>query len=169
MADKLQTYASHPAEPRQGKPPEDGCLLVIFGATGDLTKRLLTPALYNLACDKLLPEHFAIVGLGRTTGTTEAFREQLTEDIKKFSTRSNFDEAVWQQFLPRLHYGSLSFDDLQGYRDLAGLLEKLAEEFQTSGNILFYLATPPSLFGTICEKLHQAGFTRTTIGWRRII
>lgn len=169
MTDRPEMYASVPAGPQQGKAPEDGCLLVIFGATGDLMKRLLMPSLYNLACDRLLPEHFAIVGVGRSRWDTDFFRRQLTEDIKKFSTRPQFDETVWSELLPRLHYASVSFDDLKTYHDLSRFLDSLASELKTSGNILFYLATPPAVFGDICANLYQAGFTTSEQGWRRVI
>lgn len=169
MSETLQTYASFPADPRQAKPPEDGCLLVIFGATGDLTKRLLMPSLYNLACDRLLPERLAVVGVGRSAWTTESFRERMTEDIKTFSTRPKFDQAVWNEFAAKLHYYSVSFDDLQTYQSLSRSLDQLSEKLGTAGNILFYLATPPSSFGAICNNLFEAGFTKSEKGWRRVI
>src|SRR5262249_47388103 len=82
--------------PQGSTPPGNPCVLVIFGASGDLTKRLLMPAIYNLACDGLLPKQFALVGVGRSELSAEKFREKMTEDIKTFSTRTKFDEGVWQ-------------------------------------------------------------------------
>ena len=75
--------------------PGDPCIMVIFGASGDLTKRLLMPAIYNLACDKLLPERLAIVGLAMDEHTTESFRDKVSQDIRVFSTRREFDAEVW--------------------------------------------------------------------------
>src|SRR6267154_2189830 len=85
-------------------PPEASCIMVIFGASGDLTKRLLTPALYNLACDGLLPKKFAIIGMAMDKLSTDQFRSRMTEDIKKFTTRQKFDDRVWQDFVARLNY-----------------------------------------------------------------
>lgn len=169
MVATFDTFASNPASSQQGKPPDDGCLLVIFGASGDLMKRLLLPSLYNLACDGLLPEHFAVVGVGRSQWTTEYFRERLTEDIKQFSTRPNLEEAVWSDLLRRMYYSPVSFDDLNTYNELAAYLENLASEWKTGSNILFYLATPPPVFGAICENLSRAGFTHSEHGWRRVV
>src|ERR1700758_118848 len=85
-----------PSAPAQTEaPPSDPCVLVIFGASGDLTKRLLMPAFYNLACDGLLPEQFTIVGIAMDSFTTESFREKMSTDIKSFSTRKEFDTQKW--------------------------------------------------------------------------
>ncbi len=150
-------------------PPREGCLLVIFGASGDLMKRLLMPSLYNLACSGLLPERFAIVGVGRSQWNTEHFRERMSEEIRKFSTRPQFDEKSWNRLSSLLHYASVSFDDLETYHALRKFLDALAQELGTSGNVVFYLATPPPVFGAICENLHQAGLHRSDEGWRRVI
>src|SRR5262245_64400730 len=88
----------------------DPCILIIFGAGGDLTKRLLMPALYNLACDGLLPKHCAIVGMAREPLTTDSFRSKMTDDVQKFTTRP-VDAKKWQDFVARLHYTSGEFDD----------------------------------------------------------
>src|SRR5215510_3759554 len=92
-------------------PPADPCVLVIFGASGDLTKRLLMPALYNLSCDGLLPERFAIAGMAMDELTTEQFRERMSADIVKFNTRKTFDASAWSTFRDRLHYLPGRFDD----------------------------------------------------------
>jgi glucose-6-phosphate 1-dehydrogenase len=164
-----QTQNSLPITLEQKNPPQDGCLLVVFGASGDLMKRLLMPSLYNLACSGLLPEHFGIVGVARTDWNTESFRERMTEDIRKFSTRPEFDEATWNRLSNLLHYVPISFDDSTAYQTLHQHLNTLASNLGTSGNILFYLATPPSAFASICENLHQAGFRESNEGWRRVI
>src|SRR5438067_10427341 len=90
-----QQGAEHPGEP---------CLLVIFGASGDLTKRLLMPALYNLSCDGLLPDQFAIVGIAMDELTTDSFRERMAHDIRSFNTRKEFDAALWDKLCSRLYY-----------------------------------------------------------------
>lgn len=155
--------------PRTANPPHDPCLMVIFGASGDLTKRLLMPALYNLACDQLLPSRFAIVGIAMDDLTTEAFRERMTADIQQFQTRPKFDTEVWQRFVQRLYYTPGNFSDPGAYQRLAALTGKLEGELQTGGNMLFYLATPPSVFGLISVQLEHAGFRNRPHGWTRII
>ncbi len=146
----------------------DPCILVIFGASGDLTKRLLMPALFNLACDGLLPDRFAIVGMAMDDLTIEQFRERMTESIEKFNTRNEFDSAAWTRFRERLHYTSGRFDDAAAFQQLAKAVEKLDLEFRTGGNVLFYMATPPTVFGLVSNQLQQAGFA-TLGGWKRII
>ena len=96
MAIEAQTQRTVGQASRGTVPPGDPCLIVIFGASGDLTKRLLMPAFYNLTCDGLLPEQFAIVGIAMDELTTDDFRKRMTNDIKKFSTRKTFDESNWQ-------------------------------------------------------------------------
>ncbi len=147
----------------------DPCIMVIFGASGDLTKRLLMPAFYNLACDGLFPANCAIVGIAMDELTTEEFRGRMSEDIKKFSTRKEFDPQVWDGFVRRLYYTPGKFDDPAAFQRLAELVTRLDGEYQAQGNILFYMATPPSVFGMVSNSLDKAGFKNTTHGWRRII
>ncbi len=156
-------------KPKGAEPVADPCLLVIFGASGDLTKRLLMPALYNLACDDLLPERFAIVGIAMDEMSTEQFRARMTEDIKKFATRKDFDAGVWEKFVARLHYTSGQFGDDAAYRKLAEVVSGLDAEIGVGGNVIFYMATPPSIFGMISDHLDQAGFKKKEKGWIRII
>src|SRR5579871_6015606 len=110
---------SHGEAPRSTAPPGDPCILVIFGASGDLTKRLLMPAFYNLACDGLLPKQFAIIGTALTDWDTEKFRAQMTSDIKQFSTRQKFDEAVWKDLVSKFYYTPGSFNDAAAYEKVA--------------------------------------------------
>ncbi|MCI0457417.1 MAG: glucose-6-phosphate dehydrogenase [Gemmataceae bacterium] len=160
---------SHPApELNSGSSPGDPCILVLFGASGDLTKRLLMPALYNLLLDGLLPEQFAIVGIAMDELTTDDFRSRMTRDIRQFNTRKDFDEKAWQKLCSRLHYTPGKFDDEAAYARLYQLVTKLDGQCQARGNILFYLATPPSLFGPISGLIDRAGF-RKLPGWKRII
>ncbi len=144
------------------------CTMVIFGASGDLTKRLLMPALYNLECDGLLPRQFALVGTARDEITTEAFRAQMTGHIKTFNTRSTFDPEVWQRLCQRMYYTPGSFDDAAAFARLREMVGRLDSEHGTGGNVLFYFATPPSCFGLISGNLDRAGFKQFA-GWKRII
>ncbi len=157
-------------ERQPGAPhPPDPCLMVIFGASGDLTKRLLMPALYNLACDGLLPPQFAIIGIALDDFTTEQFRARMTEYIRQFNTRPTFDERVWNDFVARLYYTPGSFGDPQAYQRLARLVDQVDAEVQTEGNLLFYMATPPSVFGLVSTHLDRAGFKKRGKGWSRIV
>jgi glucose-6-phosphate 1-dehydrogenase len=148
--------------------PCDACLMLVFGASGDLTKRLLVPALYNLACDGLLPENFALLGTALDELTTESFRERMNTDIKKFHTRKEFDPKVWDDLVRRFYYVPGSFADIAVIEKLKSEAANLALQHDTRGNILFYFATAPKFFGTICDKLHEGGF-KDGPGWKRII
>jgi glucose-6-phosphate 1-dehydrogenase len=170
MADQLHVhFTGGAAQPGGAVAMPDPCVMVIFGASGDLTKRLLMPALYNLACDGLLPERFAILGVALDDMTTDAFRDRMSRDIKSFSTRKEFDAGVWDRFVQRLNYTSGKFDDPAVYKRLAEMARRLDGEHKTGDNLLFYLATPPSLFGIICGNLERAGLNARTGGWRRVI
>lgn len=151
------------------QPPAEPCVLVIFGASGDLTKRLLMPAFYNLASDGLLPEQFAIVGIAMDEFTTESFREKMSNDIPQFSTRKEFDQKTWDWLCSRIYYMQGKFDDNAAFAGLAQLVLKLDEKYQARGNVLFYMATPPSVFGLISDNLEKAGFKTSSAGWKRII
>src|SRR4051812_10560525 len=156
------------AGPAAAHPPGGPCVVVIFGASGDLTKRLLVPALYNLACEGLLPEQFAVAGMAMDELTTDAFREQMGRDIRSFHTRGQFDDAAWDQLCTRLHYTPGRFDDPGAFARLLELVRRLDAECHAGGNVLFYMATPPPLFGPISGQLAAAGFGAMA-GWQRII
>jgi glucose-6-phosphate 1-dehydrogenase len=143
-------------------------VLVILGASGDLTKRLLMPALYNLACDGLLPEEFAIVGMARREMTTAAFREQQRQEINKFNTRRSFDAERWQWLESKLHYTAGEFDDAAAYGRLRALVEEVGRGTAAASNTLLYLAISPEFFAVVNQQLAAAGFTRLP-GEKRII
>ena len=171
MAEKAQVYGSIGQESHALDQVSKPCIMLIFGASGDLTKRLLMPALYNLACDGLLADNFAVLGAAVSDISSEEFRERMSgeeDGIKKFHTRKEFDQAVWDKLVSRLHYQSCSFDDQAGFARLKETVAKLDTQYQTGGNVLFYFATAPSFFGLICDNLYYAGF-RDGPGWRRII
>ena len=143
-------------------------VLVILGASGDLTKRLLMPALYNLACDGLLPDDFAVVGMARGDGTTETFRGQQRQEIARFHTRRSFDEQRWQWLESRLHYTAGEFGDPAAYAQLRELVAKVAAGTAAADNTLLYLAISPDFFAVVNQQLAAAGFTRLS-GRKRII
>lgn len=145
------------------------CVLVLFGAAGDLTRRLLMPALYNLACDGLLSPHLAIVGVAMEALSTEEFRARLGADVRRFTTRKEFNEEVWAGFAGRLDYVTGRFEDTATYVRIAAQAEVLGERYATGGNVLFYLATPPAVFGLIGRMLAETGLSTHPSGWRRLI
>src|SRR5262245_9299405 len=112
-------------------PRGDSCVLVVFGAAGDMMRRLLMPSLYNLACDGLLPQRFAIIGVAREEQTDEQFRVHMSSEVQRFSTRKDFDAATWDRLRDRLHYTHGRFEDDATYRRIAELLEKLGAQHQT--------------------------------------
>jgi glucose-6-phosphate 1-dehydrogenase len=160
--------------PAHQAPP---CVLVIFGAGGDLTKRLLMPAIYNLAKAKLLSEKFAIIAVDRTPKPVEDFRDYLAEGIRSFvsDTASGpatepFDRQAWEFIASRITHFAGDLTQPDTYARLHDTLEKTAALHQTGGNAVFYLAVASQLFGTIVEQLGAVGLTREMDGsWRRVI
>src|ERR1043166_8795352 len=145
------------------------CILVIFGAAGDLTKRKLIPALYNLHKNNLLPDQFAVIGLARAEMNDEEFRDRLRGDMDDFATEP-VDAATWEWLSQRLTYLSGDFDDDATYAELKNALGKLDQEQNTRGNYCFYLATAPHYFASVVEKLGAAGLTdETQEHWRRVV
>ena len=156
---------------RQAQP----CTMVIFGGAGDLTRRLLIPALYNLARDKRLPKPFNLVGMARTDLTTDSFRDELTKSLKNFAS-NKVDNTVWDAIVAGMSYIQGNFDDDEAYHGLAKQLAEVqpeggkAEGSEVAGNVLFYLATAPEFFGGIVERLSKAGLMQEAEGaWRRVI
>ena len=153
--------------PRIGR-AADPCVMVIFGAAGDLTRRKLIPALYNLARLQLLSREFAIVGLARAPMSTEDFRSKVSEDIKQFASET-VDPDLWEWFVRRIYYQSSDFNDPNAYQQLKTTLEKVDKDHSTHGNCFFYLATAPDYFGSIVENLAQVGLMTEEGHWRRVI
>jgi glucose-6-phosphate 1-dehydrogenase len=141
------------------------CILAIFGATGDLTRRKIFPALYALAVRKLLPEHFAILGISRTAQSSEEFVAHMEEAVREFG-RDEFSPSVWEELASRMRYVGTDYAD-EGDKDkLATCLTEMDEEFETRGNRVYYLAVPPAAMPILVEGL---GPRRTTTGWVRLI
>ncbi len=149
--------------------PAGSCIIVIFGAAGDLTKRLLLPALYNLARSNLLPKEFAIVGVARAPLSTDDFRSKISQDIQEFATVP-VDAQLWEWFEQRLYYLQGEFQDANTYSQLQNLLAQVDSECGTEGNYLYYLATASNFFSDIISQLGEVGLTREENGhWRRVI
>lgn len=133
------------------------CAVVIFGASGDLTSRKLVPALYNLALANLLPAEFAVVGVARRPLEAGQFREKLRTDAERFSRTAPLRPALWDSFAGSVSYLSGDPGDLATYQRLRGRLAEIDDQQGTAGNRLYYLATPPSLFPVIVQRLGEAG------------
>jgi glucose-6-phosphate 1-dehydrogenase len=149
--------------------PADPCCFVIFGASGDLTHRLLLPALYNLAAGDLLPEAFSIVGVARVESSNATFRDDLAKGLCRFAT-SKVDNDVADRLLNCVSYVQGDVDDSATYQKLAQVLGRIEPARGTRGNRLFYLATPPAAFAPIGRHLGRSDLAREEKGaWRRII
>ena len=148
----------------------DPCVMVIFGATGDLTKRKLFPALYNLAKDGFLPENFAIIGVGRQELETGDFRSQIIADLKKFVEIAP-DKKLIEWFEQRTYYTGGDFDDDKKlFKDIKDLLGEVCAAHQIPENYFYYLATPPQLFANVAGKIDKNGLAKEENGnWRRFI
>ena len=147
----------------------DPCVMVIFGASGDLTQRKLIPALYNLASQELLSREFAVVGIGRTPMSSDDARKKFSEDIKQFATGA-VDPDLWEWFARHLYYLAGNFDDPATYDKLKETLATVDRDHSTHGNYFFYLATAPNFFGPIVERLSNVGLMTENNGqWRRVI
>src|SRR5436853_2579699 len=118
MPEPSQVLRTSSADASTNNPTSQPCVMLIFGASGDLTKRLLVPALYNLACDGLLSENFAVLGSAMDPLTTESFRERMSNDIKSFHTRKEFEPDVWENLAGRFHYMPGTFNDLAAFNRL---------------------------------------------------
>jgi glucose-6-phosphate 1-dehydrogenase len=148
--------------------PGDPCVMVIFGASGDLTKRKLIPALYNLAKDNLLSKEFALVGFARNELTSEQFRDEIGKEIGEFAT-TTIDPDLWHWFSRRIYYLSGDFAAPEAYHALGELLQTIDKEHGTRGNYFYYLATAPAFFGPIITQLGNAGLVNENHCWRRVI
>src|SRR3989440_223298 len=145
------------------------CAVVIFGASGDLAKRKLIPALYRLVQERLLPAEFAIIGLGRTAMTDEEFREKMKQAVVEFSEAKSVDEEVWQSFAGGMRFLPSNIDRPECYSDLAKMLEDVDRERGTQGNRLFYLSVAPEFYAKAVKQLGEAGLTKQDKGWVRVI
>ena len=148
-------------------PKAEPCVMVIFGATGDLTRRKLMPALWNLKGEGCL-ESVRILGVGRSHMSDDEFRAQVHEALVENEKINEHDDEEWRKFSEHIYYGAGELDDDGTYRNVAQRLEELARE-GASNSHLFYLATPPSLAPTIVEGLGKAGLAKQDQHWSRIV
>jgi glucose-6-phosphate 1-dehydrogenase len=148
----------------------DPCTVIIFGASGDLTKRKLVPALYRLVRQRLVPAEFAIVGQARTANTDDAFRDSMKQAVAQFSEEKMVDDEAWRSFAQGLYYLSSDIGNADEYSKLSELLDRIDRERGTAGNRLFYLSVAPRFFAEAVEQLGRAGLTKPKPGsWVRVI
>ena len=150
--------------------PNDPCAIVMFGASGDLAKRKLLPALYDLALHSCLAPRFKLLGFARTEMNDDAFRRGAGEFLPK-GDKAGADGGKQQEFLQHLNYFHGNYDDPESYKKLAQRLEELDGEGQLGGNRLFYLATPPEVYEHVIEQLGRAGLAKAknSESWTRVI
>ncbi|HKC65968.1 MAG TPA: glucose-6-phosphate dehydrogenase [Pyrinomonadaceae bacterium] len=146
------------------------CTIIIFGASGDLTKRKLVPALYRLMQERLLPAEFAIIGLARTEMSSDEFRKAMRESVEEFSETKRVDEDVWNSFAQGMHYLTADINNPSDYDKLAELLNQVDSERGTQGNHLFYLSVAPKFYGEAVKQLGEHGLAKPKDNtWVRVI
>ncbi|MBC5810249.1 MAG: glucose-6-phosphate dehydrogenase, partial [Candidatus Eremiobacteraeota bacterium] len=147
------------------------CNIVLFGASGDLTKRMLMPALYNLRLGDVLPTNFGIIGFSRSDWSSDEFRAQMKDALDQFSRSGPAKDPMWSEFAQRVSYVSGDFDDVEAFKKLRRQLDENDEKIGTQNNRLFYLATPPPVFGKVVDQLSAAGLgpKDQARGWTRIV
>src|ERR1700757_3644889 len=149
--------------------PGDPCVMVIFGASGDLTRRKLIPALYDLGKHQLLSREFAVVGVAHNAMSTDDFRNKLKQDLQQFAD-VELDPDLEEWFQRRMYYLTGDFGDPKTFQQLKDLLTKLDADHSTHGNYFFYLAIAPNFFGPVVEQLSAVGLmTEDNHSWRRVI
>jgi glucose-6-phosphate 1-dehydrogenase len=154
----------------KSKVPE-ACIMVIFGASGDLTKRMLIPDLYNVYRDKLLPENFTVLGFSRKEFDDQSFRNSMKEAVIQFTDDDIIDVDIWNKFEKNIYYMTGNYDDPESYKVLSSKLDILDKEKNIKGNRLFYLAVPPDSLSPILKNLAACGLNvnNSNRSWTRII
>ena len=156
--------------PGSPKPPPS-CAMVIFGANGDLTKRLVVPALYNLSKSDLLPPQFAVVGVDHNNKTDQTWRSDLHDFLEQLSGSggAKIEQAPWDKLGSAMSYLPGDFTDPATFQKLRRHLDELDAKQQLGGNVLFYFATADRFFGPLVDALAQADLLKSDKGWRRVV
>lgn len=147
----------------------DNLIIIIFGATGDLTSRKLVPALYSLYNQNLMPERFIVLGAGRTVMSSGDFRQKMENAIRTFSEEESPDFTAISGFVDSIYYQPVDYLQESSYHNLRLEVEKLKARFLTGRNTIIYMATPPNLYESIARNLSAAGMVNQADGFRRII
>lgn len=144
-------------------------IIVIFGASGDLASRKLIPAIYSLKVQKIMPEKFAIVGAGRTKLTNEAFRIKMSTAIVSYSEEKVTDQNAIEEFVRDIYYYTIDSKNENEFSEMKSFLEEIDHNHSIGGRIIFYMATPPSMYEVIAINLAKSGLTNQANGFRRLI
>ena len=144
-------------------------ILVIFGASGDLTKRKLLPSLFGLHLRGLLPDKFRILGAARTEMSAEEYRKLRRDDIVRYDKPSEEDAKHLDSFMELVDYIHFNTDDSKQYKTLADKIRQLQDECGIADNVLFYLSMPPGIFDYVTESLKESGLNKSKNGFRRIV
>ncbi len=145
------------------------CGLVIFGASGDLTHRKIAPALYRLRKNNLLPHNFFMLGTARTPMTSEAFRDTMRHAVQE-ALPEEFSADIWENLAASFFYHSIAYDDADAYRQVKACAEDLSIRFGVSGNLIFYLAVPPTVFPDVVANLGASGLAESRdSGFRHVV
>ena len=144
------------------------CAIVIFGASGDLSKRKLLPSLYRLFQERRISPNFAVIGTSRTKMSDDQFRERMKESVSQFLEDAPFDEAVWTSFAQCLFYVPGDINNPDDYQAIGAKLDQVEKSHETAGNVLFYLSTQPSFYAEVVELLGGQRLNKGN-GWRRVI
>lgn len=143
-------------------------VLVIFGASGDLTYRKLIPAIFDLYLQKTLPKNFAVLGVARSEFSDQTFRDKMKDGLKQFSTR-NAEESAIDEFIKLVHYQSIETDNADDYVKVKDRLKAIDQEYGTDGNYIFYLSTPPALYPLVPGYLAKHGLNKEKNKIRRVV
>lgn len=143
-------------------------ILVIFGATGDLTHRKLMPALYNMLLDGLVPEHFRVVSIGRREKTEDEYKNEIRASVDKYS-RNKVDDSIWSRLRDMISYYRFDFRENDGYSKLKEYLKEIDKLANTKGNRIYYMAVAPEYFETIVHGLYIADMAKTEGSWSRLV
>ena len=165
---------------RQETVPPGPCALVVFGASGDLTSRLLVPALYNMSRTGLLPKNFALIGVARTEETSDAWRARLRDKLQKNASRvsdnGEIDEEAWGRLADKMIYVTGDLNKPELYEKLRAVLEEVEKTHGTQGNVIFYLALAEQFFAATVDHLHESRLTEQPLDengdhryWRRVV
>lgn len=146
------------------KKPVGGIAFVIFGVTGDLTRRKLIPALYELLLAQRLPTPISIIGFARREWDDEKLKQVLRDGVNEFAHEKPVKTKILEQLLENAHYVQSTFSEQDGYRRLGALIEKLERP-----NVLYYLATPPDSYNEIIQNIGKQGLNQRSKGWERIV
>jgi len=152
------------------KRPENS-IGIIFGGTGDLTRRKLMPALYQIYEQEMLPENFAFIGTGRSEHTDESYRQLISESITKYQRSDRIDEKILQNFVANIYYSQIDVTHSGDFKKLKNYLKKVDESVNAGGKYLFYLAVKPGLYEPIINNLGETGLTeeKQPKNWKRVI